>query len=133
MLALKSTLANTRHSGSKYVLGAFNALSYTIDLMRNFFRVWYVHVVYLPQQATMTGNYPKPSYTVMIRPMFGYRPKPKKFDLPFRYYDPDKDEREKRRKRIKFQTHNRVKPKQNVRVLALALFLSLVVYLISIL
>jgi len=71
----------------------------------------------------------------MIRPMFGFRPKPKKFDLPFRYHDPEKEEREdnRRKRRIKFQTHNRVKPKQNVRVLALALLLSLVVYLITIL
>ena len=69
----------------------------------------------------------------MIRPMFGYRPKPKKFDLPFRYYDPEKDEKEKQRKRIKFQTHNRVQPKQFVRVIGLALLLSMVVYLISIL
>ncbi len=67
--------------------------------------------------------------------MFGYRPKPKKFELPFRYYDPEKEEREKHRvqRRLKFETHNRIKPKQNIRVLLLALFLSLVVYLISIL
>lgn len=69
----------------------------------------------------------------MIRPMFGYRPKPKKFDLPFQRYDPEKDEKEKRKKRIKFQTHNRVKPAQFTRVIMLALLLSLVVYIISIL
>lgn len=71
----------------------------------------------------------------MIRPMFGFRPKPKKFDLPFRYYDPEKEEREndRRKRRIKFQTHNRVKPKQNIRVLGLALLLSLVVYMITLL
>lgn len=69
----------------------------------------------------------------MIRPMFGFRPKPKQFDLPFRYYDPEKDEKEKRRRRIKFQTHNRVKPKQFSRVIFLALLLSLVVYIITIL
>jgi len=65
--------------------------------------------------------------------MFGFRPKPKKFDLPLRYYDPEKEARENDRvkRRIKFQTHNRVKPKQNVRVLAFALLLSLVVYLIT--
>lgn len=73
------------------------------------------------------------SSKAMLRPMFGFRPKPKKFDLPFRYYDPEKEAREqdRRKRRIKFETHNRVKPKQNVRVLALALLLSLVVYLIS--
>jgi hypothetical protein len=71
----------------------------------------------------------------MIKPMFGYRPKPKQFDLPLRYYDPEKEEREKNRarRRVKFQTHNRIKPKQSIRVLFLALLLSLVVYLISIL
>lgn len=69
----------------------------------------------------------------MIRPMFGYRPKPKRFDLPLRFYDPTKDEREKQRERLKFQTHNRVKPKQTVKVLALAIMLSLIVYIISIL
>lgn len=69
----------------------------------------------------------------MLKPMFGYRPKPKQFDYTFRYYDPDKDEREQRRKRIKFQTHNRVQPKQGLRVIILALLLSLVVYIISIL
>lgn len=71
----------------------------------------------------------------MIRPMFGYRPKPKKFDLPFRYYDPEKEEREKnrRKRRIKFQTHNRVQPKQFTRVILYALLLSIVVYIISLL
>ena len=71
----------------------------------------------------------------MLRPMFGYRPKIKKFDLPFRYHDPEKEEREnnRRKRRIKLQTHNRIKPKQNIRVLGLALFLALVVYIISIL
>lgn len=67
--------------------------------------------------------------------MFGYRPKIKKFDLPLRYYDPEKEAREKdrRKRRIKFETHNRVKPKQNLRVLGLALLLCLVVYIITIL
>jgi hypothetical protein len=69
----------------------------------------------------------------MLRPMFGFRPKPKKFDLPFRYYDPEKDDDLKRRQRIKFQTHNRVKPKQFTRVVFFAVLLSLVVYIITIL
>lgn len=67
----------------------------------------------------------------MIRPMFGFRPKPKKFDYPFRYYDPEKDEREKRRKRIKFETHTRRRPAQFTRVVFFALLLAFVVYLIS--
>ena len=71
----------------------------------------------------------------MIRPMFGYRPKPKKFDLPFRYYDPEKEEREKdrRKRRIKFQTHNRVQPKQFRRVVLYAALLFFIVYIISLL
>lgn len=67
----------------------------------------------------------------MIRPMFGFRPKPKKFDYQFRYYDPEKDEREKRRKRIKFETHNRTRPKQFTRVVFYAVLLALIIYLIT--
>lgn len=69
----------------------------------------------------------------MMKPMFGHRPKPKRFDLPLRYYNPEEDEKEKRKKRIKFQTHNRVQPKQFARVFFLFILLSLVVYLIGIL
>ncbi len=71
----------------------------------------------------------------MIRPMFGFRPKPKKFDLPLRYYDPEKEAREMNRERrqIKFETHNRVRPKQFSRVVSLAILLGLVVYIISLL
>lgn len=36
----------------------------------------------------------------MITPMFGNRRKPKKFNYPNRYYDPDKEERRKRRIKI---------------------------------
>lgn len=67
----------------------------------------------------------------MLRPMFGYRPKPKQFDLPLRYYDPEKDEKEKRRKRIKFETHTRRRPAQFTRVLSLAILLAIVIYLIT--
>ncbi|MAO64642.1 MAG: hypothetical protein CL666_06555 [Balneola sp.] len=67
----------------------------------------------------------------MIRPMFGFRPKPKKFDYPFRYYDPEKDEREKRRKRIKFESHTRRRPKQFTRVVFYAVLLGIIVYLIA--
>ena len=66
---------------------------------------------------------------VMMKPMFGHRPKPKQFDLPLRYYNPEEDEK-KTEKAIKFQTHNRVQPKQFVRVFFLFILLSLVVYLI---
>ena len=37
----------------------------------------------------------------MIRPMFGYRPKNKKFKYEYRYYDPDKEK--SRRERIKIE------------------------------
>lgn len=67
----------------------------------------------------------------MIKPMFGHRPKPKKFDLPFRYYNPEEDEKENRRKRIKFETHTRRRPAQFTRVVFFALLLALVVYLIG--
>lgn len=68
-----------------------------------------------------------------MKPMFGHRPKPKQFDFPLRYYNPEDDEKENRKKRIKFQSHNRVQPKQFVRVLFLFILLSLVVYLIGVL
>ncbi|MEO1021642.1 MAG: hypothetical protein AAFW89_03795 [Bacteroidota bacterium] len=67
----------------------------------------------------------------MIRPMFGYRPKPKKFELPFRYYDPEKDQREKRRRRIRIETNSHRRPAQNARVLFFALLLALVWYIIA--
>ena len=69
----------------------------------------------------------------MMKPMFGHRPKPKQYDLPLRYYNPEEDEKENRKKRIKFQSHNRVQPKQFVRVFFLFILLSLVVYLIGVL
>ena len=71
----------------------------------------------------------------MIRPMFGYRPKPRKFNLPLRYYDPEKEERElnREKRRIKIESHVRTRPKQFSRVVFLALSLGLVVYIISLL
>lgn len=69
----------------------------------------------------------------MLRPMFGHRPKPKRFDLPLRYYDPEKEAREsdREKRRIKFQTHNRVRPKQSITIVFFALLLAFIVYLIS--
>ena len=67
----------------------------------------------------------------MIKPMFGHRPKPKKFDYPFRYYDPEKDEKEKRKKRIKFESYTTRKPRQFSRVVFYVVLLSIIVYLIS--
>lgn len=66
----------------------------------------------------------------MIKPMFGHRPKPKKFDYQFRYHDPKKEER--RRRRIKIERPHR-KNHQGRSILLYALGLALVVYIISIL
>ncbi|MEX0994102.1 MAG: hypothetical protein WD599_01155 [Balneolaceae bacterium] len=62
--------------------------------------------------------------------MFGHRPKPKKFDIPLRYYDPKEDERRKRRIRI---DRSRKRPKQGLKVIMYALGLAFVVWLMSIL
>lgn len=66
----------------------------------------------------------------MIKPMFGHRPKPKKFDYQYRYYDPKKEER--KRRRIKIERKHK-KHHQGRSVLLYALGLALVVYIISIL
>lgn len=62
--------------------------------------------------------------------MFGHRPKPRKFDMPLRYYDPKDDER--RRKRIHIKMRRR-KDRQGVKIVLYALGLALVVWLISVL
>lgn len=66
----------------------------------------------------------------MLKPMFGHRPKPRKFDMPLRYYDPKDDER--RRKRIHIKMRRR-KDRQGVKIVLYALGLALVVWLISVL
>ncbi|MEX0769607.1 MAG: hypothetical protein WD035_02680 [Balneolaceae bacterium] len=66
----------------------------------------------------------------MLKPMFGHRPKPKKFDIPLRYYDPKEDEKRKRRIRIE---RNRKRPRQGLKVVMYALGLAFVVWLMSIL
>lgn len=65
----------------------------------------------------------------MIKPMFGHRPKPKKFDLPLRYYDPKEDEKKKERLRI--QSKTRRKDKQFSRVVMYAVLLFMVVWIIA--
>lgn len=67
----------------------------------------------------------------MLKPMFGYRPKHKKFDLPFRYYDPEKDEKEKRKRRIHIKRINKRQPAQLRRVIAFAILLSFIIYLMT--
>ncbi len=66
----------------------------------------------------------------MLSPMFGHRPKYKKFDYKFRYYDPKEDERRKRRIRIK-RPHK--KSNQTRSVLLLALGLAFVIWIITLL
>lgn len=72
---------------------------------------------------------PKP--VAMLKPMFGHRPKPRKFDMPLRYYDPKKDE--KRKKRIRIDIKRRRRPSQGRRVLAMAVGLAVVVAIIALL
>jgi len=67
----------------------------------------------------------------MIRPMFGHRSKPKKFDMPLRYYDPKEDEKRKQRIRINTK-HNRHRA-QNIRVAIYALGLALIIWVIAVL
>jgi len=62
--------------------------------------------------------------------MFGHRPKPRKFNYEYRYYDPKEDER--RRRRIKIERKH-AKYHQGKSVLLYALGLSLVIYLMYVL
>jgi len=63
--------------------------------------------------------------------MFGHRPKPRKFDLPLRYYDPKEDE--KKKDRIRFQSKTRRPDKQGTKVILYAGLLFFIVWIISIL
>lgn len=65
----------------------------------------------------------------MLKPMFGQRPKPRQFDLPLRYYDPEEDE--KRKRRIHFETRTRRPDRQVQRVIMYAGLLLFIVWLIS--
>lgn len=68
----------------------------------------------------------------MIRPMFGHRPKPRKFDMPTRYYDPKKEER--KHKRIRIKTNGRRRDRaQNTRILLYAAGLGIVIYIMAVL
>lgn len=69
----------------------------------------------------------------MLKPMFGFRAKPKKFELPLRYYDPEEDE--KRRLKIRIKT-NRLRNRhrgQNIRVMIYAIGLTIVIWIITLL
>lgn len=69
----------------------------------------------------------------MLKPMFGHRPKPRKFNMPTRYYNPEEDEKKKRRIRIEMKRVSRRPQRQGVKVFAMALALAFVVYIISVL
>lgn len=66
----------------------------------------------------------------MIKPMFGHRPKPKRFEYQYRYYDPKEDERKKRRIKIE-RTYK--KTHQGRSIVLYALGLAFVIWLISVL
>lgn len=66
----------------------------------------------------------------MIKPMFGYRPKNKKFKYKYRYYDPEKEM--SRRERIKIRRPHK-KYHQGRSVMMYALGLSLVIYIMYLL
>lgn len=66
----------------------------------------------------------------MIRPMFGHRPKPRKFNMPLRYYNPEEDEKKKRRIRIKVK---RRKDRYGTKIFLYAAGLTLVLLVMSML
>jgi len=66
----------------------------------------------------------------MIKPMFGHRPRPKKFDYPFRHYDPEEEKRENRRIKIE-RKHKKYHQGRSITLYALGL--AIVVYIITIL
>lgn len=72
-------------------------------------------------------------YSVMIRPMFGHRAKPRKFEIPLRYYDPKEDEKRKSRIRLKSNFNRNRHRSQNIRVIVYALGLALVIWIIAVL
>jgi len=66
----------------------------------------------------------------MIRPMFGHRPKPRKFNMPLRYYNPEEDEKKKRRIRINVR---RRKDRYGTKIFLYVAGLTLVLLVISML
>lgn len=66
----------------------------------------------------------------MIKPMFGYRPKNKKFKYQYRYYDPEKEMT--RRERIEIRRPHK-KYHQGRSVMMYALGLALVIYIMYLL
>lgn len=66
----------------------------------------------------------------MIKPMFGHRPKNRKFNMPLRYYNPEEDE--KRKKRIRIGVRRR-KDRYAGRLFVYIVGLCIVVWIISLL
>lgn len=62
--------------------------------------------------------------------MFGHRPKPRKFNMPLRYYNPEEDEKRKKRIRIKV---SRRKDRYSGRLLIYIVGLSVVVWAMTLL
>lgn len=67
----------------------------------------------------------------MLKPMFGHRAKPRKFDMPTRYYDPEKEK--KRRQRMKFESKRKRHRSQNIRVVLYVVGLIMVIWIITVL
>lgn len=67
----------------------------------------------------------------MLKPMFGHRPRPKKFDIPLRYYDPKEDELRKQRIRIQSNSNRDRYRAQNIRVVSYMLVLGLIIWVIA--
>ena len=67
----------------------------------------------------------------MLKPMFGHRAKPRKFDMPTRYYDPEKEK--KRRQRMKFESKRKRHRSQNIRVVLYVVGLIMVIRIITVL
>lgn len=65
----------------------------------------------------------------MLKPMFGHRAKPRKFDMPTRYYDPEKEK--KRRQRMKFESKRKRHRSQNIRVILYVVGLIMVIWIIT--
>jgi hypothetical protein len=66
----------------------------------------------------------------MIKPMFGHRPKPRKFNYPFRHHNPEDEKSRKERMKIE---RNHKKYHQGRSVIMYALGLSLILYIMYIL
>jgi hypothetical protein len=62
--------------------------------------------------------------------MFGHRPKPRKFNMPLRYYNPEEDEKKKRRIRIKVR---RRKDRYGTKIFLYVAGLTIVLLVISML